>query len=77
MGTLNYLSPELLFAFKENKFAFNYNPYKSDVYSLGLVFLYFCSLCKPNYKERIESDVRYIQRAMEIIKDKYNNIAGL
>ena len=41
MGTLTFLSPELLTAYKSNKRLIQYNPYKSDVYSLGLVFLYF------------------------------------
>lgn len=77
MGTITYLSPELLAAYKENKFTINYNPYKSDAYSLGLVFLYFCSLIKLNYKDRGNDEEEYISKALESIKDRYNNIAGL
>ena len=45
-GTVPYLSPELFKAYVEMKYKSNYNPYKSDVFSLGLVFLYLCTLHK-------------------------------
>ena len=42
-GTPNYLSPEL-FSLNENKAYYGvYDPYKSDVYSLGLCILYLVS----------------------------------
>jgi serine/threonine protein kinase len=44
IGTVAYLSPELLKDHLDFKYKSNYNPYKSDVFSLGLVFLYFGAL---------------------------------
>lgn len=41
IGTVAYLSPELFQAYRELKYKQLYNPFKSDVFSLGLVFLYF------------------------------------
>lgn len=43
-GTPYYLSPELFTAFKKKSHETNYKAYKSDCYSLGLVFLEFCTL---------------------------------
>jgi serine/threonine protein kinase len=42
IGTPYYLSPELYQAHTEKRNLTNYNPYKSDVYSLGLLFIEFC-----------------------------------
>lgn len=50
IGTVAYLSPELFQAFKDLKYKSYYNPYKSDVFSLGLVFLYFASLHRIDMK---------------------------
>lgn len=54
MGTVSYLSPELLKAYRENKYNVAYNPHRSDVYSMGLVALFFCSLGKLLAKDRGE-----------------------
>lgn len=54
VGTFMYLSPKLMKAYKDIESGKNdsgctdHNPYKSDVYSLGLTFLYMCSLTQPN-----------------------------
>lgn len=56
IGTVSYLSPELYKAYKEGKVTTNYNPLKSDVYSLGLVALYFCSLKKLFGKDRVQNE---------------------
>jgi len=77
MGTVNYLSPELLRAYRENKFTITYNPYKSDVYSLGLVLLYFCSLKKPLAKERGEQEEKYLLALIKEVKREYSGINGL
>ena len=53
IGTIGYLSPELLEAYKSHQYHTSYNPFKSDVYSLGLVFLYFCSFRKLGFKQRL------------------------
>ena len=47
IGTPFYLSPELLQAHMKHQHLTNYNPFKSDVYSLGLVILEFCCLRRP------------------------------
>lgn len=44
IGTPYYLSPELYRAYKQTMSLANYKAYKSDAYSLGLLFLEFCSL---------------------------------
>ena len=44
IGTPYYLSPELNKAYMDKMGNVKNNPYKSDVYSLGLVFLEFCML---------------------------------
>jgi serine/threonine protein kinase len=44
IGTVAYLSPELFQAYRDLRYKSNYNPFKSDVFSLGLVFLYFGTL---------------------------------
>ena len=39
IGTPYYLSPELFKAYREKMHLVNYKAYKSDTYSLGLLFL--------------------------------------
>jgi serine/threonine protein kinase len=77
MGTVNYLSPELLKAYRENKFSITYNPYKSDVYSLGLVLVYFCLLVKPLAKDRGEGEEQNMLALIKQIKRAYPGINGL
>ena len=48
VGTLSYFSPELLKAHKEGQTNFVYNPYKSDIFSLGLLILEGLTLKKIN-----------------------------
>ena len=43
-GTVSYSSPEMLRSY--NTSGKDVNPYKSDVYSLGLTFLYFITFKK-------------------------------
>lgn len=40
-GTPGYQAPEVFKAYKKRMPKANYNAYKSDVFSLGLVLLYF------------------------------------
>ena len=44
VGTRNYLSPELAKAMDKNLYELVYNPFKSDIFSLGLVFLQVLTL---------------------------------
>ena len=46
IGTPYYLSPELFLAFMDKRNLANYKAYKSDVYSLGLLFIQFCLFSK-------------------------------
>ena len=56
IGTPFYLSPELLQAHMKHQHLTNYNPFKSDVYSLGLVILEFCCLRRPERGFEKESE---------------------
>lgn len=53
IGTLSFISPELYDSYKiEHKDYTSYNPFKSDMFSLGLVFLYFGTSKKISANER-------------------------
>ena len=56
IGTPYYLSPELFRAYRQKMNLVNYKVYKSDTYSLGLVFLEFCSLKKMEERLNREQD---------------------
>lgn len=77
MGTVSYLSPELLKAYRENKYNVAYNPHRSDVYSLGLVAVYFCSLGKLLAKDRGEDEEEKVLMLIKQIKRAYKGIFGL
>ena len=55
-GSPKYFSPELDLAFKQGKSSEKFNPFKSDVFSLGLIILELGTLKTPenNQKEKIE-----------------------
>ena len=56
-GTVNFLSPLQIQAYRAHETTVKHDPYKSDVYSLGLVFLSMCSVkCVEgmNEGERLE-----------------------
>lgn len=55
-GSPKYFSPELDLAFKQGKSSEKFNPFKSDVFSLGLIILELGTLKNPenNQKEKIE-----------------------
>lgn len=62
IGTPYYLSPELYRAYKQTMHLVNYKAYKSDCYSLGLLFLEFCTLRKiddrlNNEREKVEAKI--------------------
>jgi serine/threonine protein kinase len=75
VGTYMYLSPKLMKAYEDIQKGLNknglveHNPYKSDVYSLGLTFLYMASLIEPcglNYNIEGTTYLKYkISRAIE------------
>lgn len=75
IGTPYYLSPELYRAYKQTMPMVNYKAYKSDCYSLGLLFLEFCSLKKID--DRLNNEKDKIMKAIDNIKSLYPNIIGL
>ena len=81
IGTVAFLSPELFESYKAQKSQTIYNPYKSDVYSLGLVFLYFVTLKTITGVERLDKDPKYIQKKINFLirdaKFRYRKIKGL
>ncbi|CAD8111170.1 unnamed protein product [Paramecium sonneborni] len=66
VGTMSYLAPELFYA-ESNKL--KHNPFKSDVYSLGLCFLYLITLQQWNSRQKVNSQVEE-----EIIKDYLKHV---
>lgn len=81
IGTLAFLSPELFESYKAQKPQTIYNPYKSDVYSLGLVFLYFTTFKTITGVERLDKDQKNIQDKINFLirdaKFRYRKIKGL
>ncbi|CAD8127214.1 unnamed protein product [Paramecium sonneborni] len=82
-GTIGYQSPEIYTAFKRRKPQAKYNPYKSDVFSLGLVFLLFGTTQSMNKQQREElfDDERklshYLKEQRKKIKETYPRIKGI
>ncbi|CAD8099810.1 unnamed protein product [Paramecium sonneborni] len=66
VGTKSYLAPELLNA-ETNRF--KHNPFKSDVYSLGLCLLYLVTLQLWNSRQKVNSQVEE-----EIINDYLKHV---
>lgn len=81
IGTVAFLSPELFESYKAQKPQTVYNPYKSDVYSLGLVFLYFMTFKTITGVERLDKDQKIIQDKISFLirdaKFRYRRIKGL
>lgn len=67
-GILNTVNPQ-------------YNPFKSDVFSLGLVFLEFCTLHKFNKKKRVttskEEYIADLKALRKEAKKRYKLIFGI
>lgn len=81
IGTLAFLSPELFDSYKAQKPQTIYNPYKSDVYSLGLVFLYFTTFKAVSGVERLNQGSKQMQEKISFLirdaKFRYRKIKGL
>ena len=80
-GTPLYLSPRLREAFMKSSMTGNWNTehnvYKSDVYSLGLTFLYMASLV-PIKDLAVLNDLQgLINRRIEDIADRYGALAPI
>ena len=77
-GSLKYFSPELNQAYEKGKSTENFNPFKSDVFSLGLILLELVTLDIPEksqdpeiYEENIEGFLKKFKKAYKnTINDK-------
>ncbi|CAD8185905.1 unnamed protein product [Paramecium pentaurelia] len=82
-GTIGYQSPEIYAAFKRRKPQAKYNPYKSDVFSLGLVFLLFATtqvINKQQREELFDDEIKlfnYLKELRRKIKETYPRIKGI
>jgi serine/threonine protein kinase len=68
IGTVAYLSPELFQAYTELKFKSNYNPYKSDTFSLALVFLYFGTLHRFDFRSRTMQNLELYKQSLKALR---------
>ena len=75
IGTPFYLSPELFRAYRDKMHLVNYKAYKSDAYSLGLLFLEFC--CLERFEKRLMNEAELIEEKIQQVKAMYPNIIGL
>ncbi|CAK57219.1 unnamed protein product (macronuclear) [Paramecium tetraurelia] len=82
-GTVLYQAPEVYRAFKRRKHQAKYNPYKSDVFSLGLVFLLFATsqnMTKQLREELFDDEVKlynYLKEKRKQVKESYPRIKGV
>lgn len=75
VGTPFYMSPEMRIAYAEyfkcQIYNFKYNPYKSDVYSLGLVILYLATQKNPVGLTNLNTLKQDIKTRLDQIKNTY------
>ncbi|CAD8108628.1 unnamed protein product [Paramecium primaurelia] len=82
-GTVLYQAPEVYRAFKRRKHQAKYNPYKSDVFSLGLVFLLFATthnMTKQQREELFDDEMKlynYLREKRKQVKELYPRIKGV
>ena len=72
VGSELFMSPLLYNGLRQNKNIINHNPFKSDVYSLGLCFLYAMSLNLNVIK--IIREKKYLKNKENIIKDNVKDL---
>jgi len=71
-GSPDYLSPEMYKAYKKNKNQMlEINPYKSDVFSLGLIMLEMANLALPEKDKDFDIWETNIKASLEKAKEKY------
>lgn len=77
-GTTNYLSPILRTAYKQNLGdqikTIRHNPFKSDVFSLGLILLYMATFKDPKIFERVSSLREDLNKCIESLGYNYSNL---
>ena len=72
-GTPNYFAPEVNISFLEHKSHIdeeNYNPFKSDIYSVGLIFLYANLMELPFPKVKQFENSRILEKETDPFKNK-------
>ena len=67
VGSELFMSPLLYNGLRQNKNTINHNPFKSDVYSLGLCFLYAMTLNLNVIK--IIREKKYLKNKVDVIKN--------
>ena len=80
-GSTPYLSPEVRKALidyvLEGKYTVDHNPFKSDVYSLGLVFLYMASLKKNKSLENLSNLQQATDERIQELEQEYPNFSKI
>lgn len=80
-GTVSFMAPEVFESYRKFNYKVRCNPYKSDVYSLGLLWLYFATHFKFTLELRSEiNKQRYEKNIGNLIFSavcNYPNISGL
>ena len=72
-GSLKYFSPELNQAYEIGKSTENFNPFKSDVFSLGLILLELVTLDIPQKSQDTEIYEKNIEGFLKKFKKAYKN----
>jgi len=76
LGTLNYLSPELMRSYKQQMMSaqasVSYDPFKSDVYSLGVTLLHMSLLRLPKVQQESE-----LEELVNHLSDSYFRLKRL
>jgi serine/threonine protein kinase len=74
-GTKSYLAPELTKSLEDNKKECNYDPFKSDIYSCGLVYKEVFDLTNFENNEEIKKKInKIIAKMMETEANLRNSI---
>ena len=77
-GTANYLSPILRDAYNRNQGdqieTVHHNPFKSDVFSLGLVILYMATFKDPTIFKKVKTLKEDLDECIKSLGREYNNL---
>ena len=73
-GNSSYLSPEMMEAFEKGRETVKINPFKSDVFSLGIVLLEIGGLKNPLKKKEKNAMIweKEIAKAFDVLENNYN-----
>jgi serine/threonine protein kinase len=80
-GTPSFLSPKLRYAFNQSILTgvmlAEHNPFKSDVYSLGIVFLFMMSLNYSNELKTLNNLSQNLKRILDSFRNSYPKMVRL